>query len=89
MNTKQFWIVGLSMVLGCILLGWSLNNLAAEQVTSSPTAVGRYQMSLKPMGPSTTVFILDTHSGRCWYRETSREDDTWTDFGSPLAQLKK
>jgi hypothetical protein len=88
-STKQSLIIGLSVVLGCLMLGLSFGNLAAGQVASPPPGAARYQMLIKPVDSSTTVFVLDTHTGKCSYKETVRAENGWTDFGSPLESQKK
>jgi hypothetical protein len=84
--------VGAVLLLGGVLIGASsVRPASAQDQVAPPAAVGRYQMSLKSHpGPhtSTTVFVLDTSTGQCWYRETAG-DRPWTDHGSPILGAKQ
>jgi hypothetical protein len=79
----------------CLAVGSLVGTFASDSVVaqSSTTTTGnRYQMSLKPAGgnsSSTTVFVCDTTTGRCWYRETLGEVKGWTDMGSPHSSTGK
>lgn len=85
---------GAILILGGVLIGalssWQVAT-AAQSQPASPAAVGRYQMSLS-VHPgdhtSTTVFVLDTSTGQCWYRETLGTRP-WTDHGSPARGVKE
>ena len=75
------------MVIGAFLA----SPVSAQSQPALPGAAGRYQMSLSVHvggGTSTTVFVLDTATGQCWYRETTG-NRPWTDHGSPVADPKK
>lgn len=89
MNAKPSLIMGAAIIVGCLILGLSFGSLATGQVTSPPTPAGPYQMSLKANGSSTAVFVFDSKSGRCWYRDTNQPGNNWTDLGSPLQQAKE
>jgi hypothetical protein len=84
MNTKQSLIIGTMVIFGCLILGLSFGNLATGQVTTPPPVAGPYQISLKAMDSNTVVFVFDSKSGRCWYRDTAQSGASWTDLGSPL-----
>ena len=86
-------VAGVSLVLAGIVIGtFSARPVSAQNQAASSATVGRYQMSLSvhPGGnvTSTTVFMLDTATGQCWYRETAG-DRPWTDHGSPVLGAKK
>jgi hypothetical protein len=43
-------------------------------------------MQIKPVtqgGNFTTVFVVDTQPGQCWYRESDTVP-SWTDMGTPV-----
>jgi hypothetical protein len=84
--------IGAVLVLGGILIGaLVVRPASAQDPPAPPPAVGRYQMSLSVHpGPhtSTTVFVLDTSTGQCWYRETAGARP-WTDHGSPALRPEK
>ena len=88
MHTKPSLIIGAAVIVGCLILGLSVGNLATGQVTSPPPVSGPYQISLKANGSSTAVFVFDSKSGRCWYRDTVQSGSSWTDLGSPLQPAK-
>jgi hypothetical protein len=52
----------------------------------TPAAPGRFQMQTTGAAPHSTVFVLDTHTGQVWYRQTHPEPKTWTDMGSPAGK---
>jgi hypothetical protein len=84
---------GAILLLAGIVLGPSSTSpVSAQNQPASSATVGRYQMSLSvhPGGgvTSTTVFVLDTATGQCWYRETAGSRP-WTDHGSPVVDAKK
>ena len=39
--------------------------------------------------PNSTVFVLDTHTGQVWYRQTTPDVKTWTDMGAPAVNEGK
>jgi hypothetical protein len=87
MNAKS-WAMGILFVLGCVILVVGLSSFAPAQIQAPPAAAGRYQVSLKAMDTSNTVvFVFDSTTGRCWYRDTASPNSGgagWTDLGSPL-----
>jgi hypothetical protein len=46
------------------------------------------ELNTNPERNFTTVFVLDTQTGRCWYRDTHWEIKVWTDMGSPAAKAE-
>jgi hypothetical protein len=83
MNVKRSLAPGVALAL-CLVLGLLLTQQSAGQPPAA--ANGRYQIAIKPYtqgGNFTTVFVVDTQSGQCWYRETGSETNGWTDMGSP------
>lgn len=72
-----------------IATSWAASPRLAAQQDAPAGLPQRFQMTLSPRLPSggySTVFIVDTATGECWYRSTDPEDK-WTGLGSP-AQLK-
>ena len=64
--------------------GWATDRPVAEPPALSQA--GRFQMTLSPRPPSggySTVFLLDTATGECWYRSAAPEDK-WASIGSPV-----
>ena len=55
----------------------------------NPAAPGRYQMQTTGAAPNSTVFVLDTHTGQVWYRQTYPDAKTWTDMGAPTVKEGK
>ena len=89
--TAMLW--GVFLVLAGIVVGAVPGNPVSAEDQPAPSApVGRYQMSISthrdPSVTATTVFVLDTATGQCWYRETVG-DRPWTDHGSPATGAKK
>ena len=92
MRLPVFAVAAAALVLGAAV-GTSVTRPASAQNQPVPptAAVGRYQMSLSVHNDnttSTTVFVLDTSTGQCWYRETIG-GRPWTDHGSPASDAKK
>jgi hypothetical protein len=88
MNAKS-WAMGILFVLGCVILAIGWENFGAAQIQAPvPSAAGRYQFSLKAMDASNTVvFVFDSTTGRCWYRDTATPASGgagWTELGSPM-----
>ena len=87
----QTAIVGvICLAVGSLVGAFVSDSVVAQSSTS--TTGNRYQMSLKAAGgasSSTTVFLCDTTTGRCWYRETLGEVKGWTDMGSPHTSTVK
>ena len=54
----------------------------------APT-VGRYQMFVKSGSENTAVFVMDSTTGQCWYRDTNPGVKEWTDMGVPAVKGKK
>jgi hypothetical protein len=92
MNTRQSWIIGAAIVIGCLILSLSLGGRSGAEPKADPTklppgAVGRYQLvcqSLVNVGFETQV--IDTSTGRVWRRDAVQ--NKWEDLGSP-AQPRK
>ena len=80
MNTRQSWIIGVAIVLGCVILGLFFGQPAPGQKKDNPVTPGRYQMLVE----AGNVFVIDTVTGK-----TSYYDGKWLDLGSPAQQRKK
>jgi hypothetical protein len=92
--------LGASLVVAGIVIGALSGRPVSAQNQPNPppaaavaeTGAGRYQMSLSVhpgSHTSTTVFVCDTSTGQCWYRETLGSVTNWTDMGSAPRDLKK
>jgi hypothetical protein len=85
--TSRRILAVLAAAVACV--GLSFSGHTAAQPPANPAAQGRYQMHVVGRPNSSTVFVLDTHTGQTWYRETAYEVKSWTDMGSPVAPEKK
>jgi hypothetical protein len=77
----------LGILLGVALsvpLYSSTQQVAGQQAVAPAVSLGRYQITLSAKDGPSTVFVFDSHTGRCWYRSTI-PDDKWFDMGSPLS----
>ena len=92
MNNRP-WVVAnvLLLVVACLVLALLFDRpavgVALEPPSVGPAAgpIGRFEMKIIDHGASTTtVFVMDTTSGQCWYRSTHHLDKTWTDMSSPV-----
>jgi hypothetical protein len=80
LNTRQSWIIGTAIVLGCLILGLFFGQPSVAQKKENPVTPGRYQMLVE----GGNVFVIDTVTGK-----TSYYDGKWQDLGSPAQQKKK
>jgi len=57
----------------------------AQQGGAAPGACpGRYQLQTSGGAPSSTAFVIDTHTGQVWYRETNPSIKSWTELNTPV-----
>ena len=70
----------LSLVLGLCFAGPSAGEAPA------PSA-GRYQMVVGPNDTNDAIYVLDVHSGECWFRQHAGITE-WTRLGSPVIKRK-
>lgn len=56
----------------------------AREIAHSATG-GRYQMVVR----DSTVFVFDSTTGQCWYRDTRPEVKKWIDMGTPVVTPTK
>ena len=90
MSARPSLIVGASVVLGCLILALPFGRPAAgQQVVPPPAAAGRYQVAVKAGAQNTAVFVIDSTTGQCWYRDTDPQVKEWTDMGIPVAKVNK
>jgi hypothetical protein len=82
MNTRQSWVLGAAIVLGCLILGLFFGQPAPGQKKENPVTPGRYQV----LNLDKTVVVTDTATGKTWSYDG---DKRWTDMGSPTEQKKK
>jgi hypothetical protein len=45
MNTRQSWVLGAAIVLGCLILGLFFGQPTVAQKKDNPVTPGRYQVS--------------------------------------------
>ena len=82
MSGKRSWVAGgvVGAAVAAVLLG---GQPTTGQPPVAPTAaVGRYQMQATGQAPNSTVFVLDSHTGQVWYRQTVT--DAWVNLGTPV-----
>jgi hypothetical protein len=61
----------------------------AQPPAGTPVHPGRYQMQVLGSNSVSTVFVVDTHTGQTWYRQTLSSSTGWTDMGSAKTHLEK
>ena len=88
MSARASVIVGVSVILCCLILGLSFGGPAAGQQAPPPTS-GRYQVIVKAGSQNTAVFVFDSTTGQCWFRDTNPQVKDWTDMGSPVIKVNK
>jgi hypothetical protein len=85
MNTRQSWIIGAAIVMGCLILSvFSGQRSGADEKPApkaEPTPVGRYELHRMDGEKGE---IIDTNTGRVW----RPDDNEWKDLGSPVPQTK-
>ena len=83
MNKKSLaFVVGGLTLASLILVCWT--RPASGQPSMSPSAVGRYQISVLPgAGLSSQICVVDTATGRCWSKMMVAGSE-WIDAGSPV-----
>ncbi|AMV22469.1 hypothetical protein [Planctomyces sp. SH-PL14] len=87
MSTRSSVLVSALLVASVIGAAWSTSPPAAAEEPGPAALPTRYQMEVVPRPPSggySTVFLVDTATGECWYRSAA-PDDKWTSIGSPAA----
>ena len=86
---RQKWLIVTAAVLMAVLGVLVSGRPATAQpagAAPNPMAPGRYQMQTTGAAPNSTVFVLDTHTGHVWYRQTIPDGKTWTDMGAPTVK---
>jgi hypothetical protein len=87
MSRSRWWIAGAALVVAIAL--FLSRPTGAQPPAANPPMQGRYQMQVVGQQGAGTVFVLDTHTGHTWYRETRQGVDKWTDMGEPALKEKK
>jgi hypothetical protein len=82
MNTRQSWIIGTAIVLGCLILGLFFGQPATGQKKEKPVTPGRYQV-----GGGVQPVVIDTVTGQTW-QYSPRGIARWFDLGSPVQKKK-
>ena len=91
MSGQRWWIATTAALLAavCVLFTGHPSSGQPGIAPANPTAPGRYQMETTGAAPSSTVFVLDTHTGEVWYRQTVPGGEQWTSMGSPRSKPDK
>ena len=89
MNRDSAVIIGLSIVVGCLVLGITLRQPVTARWDGLPGDVGRYQII---RASDCNVIVLDTKTGRSWTKFVSSNEGPvhWSEDGpdvSPPAQV--
>jgi hypothetical protein len=82
MNTRQSWVLGAAIVLGCLILGLFFGQPSVAQKKDNPVTPGRFQI----LNLDKTVAVIDTGTGKTWSYSGNQR---WDDMGSPVEQKKK
>ena len=89
MNTRQSWIIGTAIVLGCLILGLFFGQPSvAQKKKDNPVTPGRYQV----VDVNKNAVVIDTVTGKTWVNylpPSSKDTNDWRDLGSPVQQKKK
>jgi hypothetical protein len=73
--------IGASIVLGCLILGFTLNSPASGQ---GPPAPGKYQMMAAGDHGEIRVVLCNPVTGECWSKSTSAPSSAgWHYMSSP------
>jgi hypothetical protein len=84
MNTRQSWVLGAAIVLGCLILGLFFGGPSvAQKKKEDPATPGRYRFIEGCKGP----ILIDTITGRIWM--SGDDKDSWEDFGRPATGQKE
>ncbi len=73
--------VGGTLAVG-LAAGMCLSRPAAGQQAGAPPAAGPYQAVINPHTAFSTVFVVDTHTGQVWWKNTNAEG-AWHDMRAP------
>ena len=89
MNRDSAVIIGLSIVVGCLVLGMAGRQPGSARGDATSTEVGRYQII---RASDCNVIVLDTKTGRSWTKfvSSSMGPEHWSEDGpdvSPPAQV--
>lgn len=80
------FVVLASGLVATLLLGGLFRQPTQAQPPAAPAASGvRYQMVVR----DTAVFVIDSSTGQCWFRDTNPQVKQWTDMGTPLVKENK
>ena len=77
-RSLQASLVIIALLLGCIVFGLFSRSARSQSSVPSPAATGRYQLLV----PSDNAqYIIDTQTGRVWYRLGTGVKSTWDEQG--------
>jgi hypothetical protein len=92
MNARKLLTIASLLAFALLVAGFALHEASQAQVSigsgASRASGGRYQMSVVGREGASTVFVVDSETGNCWYRDTNPGTKTWTDMGSPARPAK-
>jgi len=86
---SRVWTAAVA-VLATVSLFVSLTRPGTAQPPAGiPAVPGRYQTQALGSNSVSTVFVLDTHTGQTWYRQTLSSSTGWSDMGSAKTHSEK
>ena len=80
MRPHRWWIAGAALVA---VFAFFTRPTTAQPPALPQAVQGRYQLQVTGSAPNSTAFVIDTHPGQVWYRQTVPDVKTRTDMGSP------
>jgi len=86
---SRFWSAGVAVLAAAALFVSLARPGTAQPPAAAPVTSGRYQMQVVGRESISTAFVLDTHTGQTWYRQTLHGVTGWTDMGSPKTHPEK
>lgn len=82
---SRWWI---AVFLVAVFAVFASHPTAAQPPVPNAPQPGRYQLQTSGSAPNSTAFVIDTHTGRVWYKQTAGDTRAWTDMGAPTAEKK-
>ncbi|MDB5335980.1 MAG: hypothetical protein JWN70_1599 [Planctomycetaceae bacterium] len=88
MTKSHSVIIGASIVLGCLILGLTLNSPVAGQGRVEPSNSGNYQMMVAGIPGEFKVVVCNSQTGHCWSKSAlAKYQDKWHPMGTPDSKI--
>ena len=78
-------VVGISIFVSGLILGWPTSGTANGPGAAAPPALGKY---LVVTGADNRLILVDTSTGNCWMTSTDAPTD-WINLESPFSKAAK